>query len=169
MKTPLIKCPQRMNAQAYVEMLEANGVHTFLCWCGDNSLFQQDGAPCHTAVLTMRWFRDRGVLVLPNWPANSPDRSPIEQIWALMKRYIVQRFGMRTQLSLAQLEEAIFDAYNHIGWRTWPFVNEHQVPRPGLYRIPGSVCGRPPRRVLPAGSSGARKTNRHSASVGQQL
>ena len=42
----------------------------------------------------------------------------MEQIWAIMKRYIIQRFGMRTPLSLAQLEEAIFDAYNHIGWRT---------------------------------------------------
>ena len=118
MKTPLVKCPQRMNAQAYVEMLEANGVHTFLCWCGDNSLFQQDGAPCHTAVLTMRWFRDHGVRVLPNWPANSPDLSPIEQIWAIMKRYILQRFGMRTPLSPAQLEEAVFDAYINISWRT---------------------------------------------------
>ena len=114
MKTPLIKCPQRMNAQAYVEMLEANGVPNFLQWCGENSQIQQDGAPCHTAASTMRWFRDQGIRVLPNWPANSPDLSPVEQIWAIMKRYILQRFVMRTPLSLAQLEVAVFDAYNHI-------------------------------------------------------
>ena len=118
MKAPLIKCPQRLNAQAYVEMLEARGIHNFLHWCGDNSLFQQDGAPCHTAASTMRWFRERGVRVLQNWPANSPDLSPVEQMWAIMKRYILQRFGMRTPLSLAQLEAAVFDAYNSIGWRT---------------------------------------------------
>ena len=100
MKTRLIKCPRRLDAQAYVDMLEANGVHTFMRWCGDNSLFQQDGAPCHTAVLSLGWFRDHGVQVLPNWPANSQDLSPVEHIWAIMKRYILQRFGMRTPLTL---------------------------------------------------------------------
>ena len=118
MKTPLIKCPQRLNTEGYAAMLEANGIFAFLHWCGDTSLFQQDGAPCHTAVSTMRRLRDNGIAVLPNWPANSPDLSPVEQIWAIMKRYILQRFGMRTPLSLAQLEEAVFDAYNRIGWRT---------------------------------------------------
>ena len=93
MKTPLIKCPQRLNAQAYVEMLEARGVHNFMHWCGDTSIFQQDGAPCHTAASSLRWFRDQGVRVLPNWPANSPDLSPVEQIRAIMKRYILQRLG----------------------------------------------------------------------------
>ena len=118
MKAPLIKCPQRLNAQAYVEMLEARGIHNFLHWCGDNSLFQQDGAPCHTAASTMRWFRERGVRVLQNWPANSPDLSPVEQIWAIVKRYILQRFVMRTPLTLAQLEAGIFEAYDNLGWRT---------------------------------------------------
>ena len=118
MKTRLIKCPRRLDAQAYVGMLEENGVHTFMHWCGDSSLFQQDGAPCHTAVLSMGWFRDHGVQVLRNWPANSPDLSPVEQTLAIMKRYILQRFGMRTQLTLGQLEAAVFDAYNNINWRT---------------------------------------------------
>ena len=118
MKTPLIKCPQRLNAEAYTEMLEANGIFAFMRWCGDNSLFQQDGSPCHTAVSTMRRLHDNGICVLAGWPANSPDQSPVEQIWAIMKRYILQRFGMRTPLSLVQLEAAVFDAYNSIGWRT---------------------------------------------------
>ena len=118
MKTPLIKCPQRLNAQAYVEMLEARGVHNFMHWCGDTSIFQQDGAPCHTAASSLRWFRDQGVRVLPNWPANSPDLSPVEQIWAIVKRYIMQRFGMRTPLTLDQLEAAVFEAYTNISWRT---------------------------------------------------
>ena len=134
MKTPLIKYPQRLNTQAYVEMLETNGVHNSLHWCGENSQFQQDGAPCHTAVLTMRWFRDRGIRVLPNWPANSPDLSPVEQIWAIMKRYILQRFGMRTPLSLAQLEEAVFDAYIHISWRTIGILTMS-----AKYRVPACI------------------------------
>ena len=35
-----------------------------------------------------------------------------------MKRFILQRFGLRTPLSLQQLEEAVFDAYTHINWKT---------------------------------------------------
>ena len=117
-KTPLVKCPQRLNAEAYAGMLERNRIHTFIGECGENTVFQQDGARCHTALSTMSWFRDHGVRVLAGWPANSPDLSPVEQVWAIMKRFIIQRFGMRTPLSLQQLEEGVFDAYANIGWKT---------------------------------------------------
>ena len=44
----------------------------------------------------MQWFEGKGVAVLNGWTANSPDLSPIEQIWGITKRYIIQRYGMRT-------------------------------------------------------------------------
>ena len=66
----------------------------------------------------MSWFRDHGVRVLAGWPANSPDLSPVEQVWAIMKRFIPQRFWMRTPLTLQQLIEAVFDAYTRINWKT---------------------------------------------------
>ena len=54
----------------------------------------------------------------PQLAPNSPDLSPVEQIWSIMKRFILQRFGMRTPLSLQQLIEAVFDAYTRINWKT---------------------------------------------------
>ena len=66
----------------------------------------------------MRWWRDNGVSVLPDWPANSPDLSPVEHVWAIMKRYILERFGLKTPLSLPQLDGAVFEAYDRISWRT---------------------------------------------------
>ncbi len=48
-------------------------------------IFQQDLAPAHTVKGTKSWFNDHGVTVL-NWPANSPDLNPIENIWAIVKR-----------------------------------------------------------------------------------
>ena len=86
--------------------------------CGANAVFQQDGARCHTAVSTMRWFQSREVECLREWPANSPDLSPVEQIWGIMKRFIVQWFGMKTPLTVQQLNDAVFEAYNTINWRT---------------------------------------------------
>ncbi len=48
-------------------------------------IFQQDLAPAHTAKSTKSWLNDHGVSVL-DWPANSPDLNPIENIWGIVKR-----------------------------------------------------------------------------------
>ncbi len=45
-------------------------------------ILQQDLAPAHTAK---SWLNDHGVGVL-DWPANSPDLNPIENIWGFVKR-----------------------------------------------------------------------------------
>ncbi len=47
-------------------------------------IFQQDLAPAHTAKGTKSWFNDHDVTVL-NWPANSPDLKPKENL-AIVKR-----------------------------------------------------------------------------------
>ncbi len=54
--------------------------------------FQQDNAKPHTAAITTAWFRSRRVQVL-NWPACSPDISPIENIWHIIKWKISKRWS----------------------------------------------------------------------------
>ncbi len=48
-------------------------------------IFQQDLAPAHTAKSTKSWLNDHGVSVL-DWPANSPDLNPVENLWSIVKR-----------------------------------------------------------------------------------
>ncbi len=48
-------------------------------------IFQQDLAPAHTTKTTKSWFNDHGVGVL-DWPANSPDLNPVENLWGIVKK-----------------------------------------------------------------------------------
>ncbi len=48
-------------------------------------IFQQDLAPAHSAKSPKSWLNDHGVSVL-DWPANSPDLNPRENIWDIVKR-----------------------------------------------------------------------------------
>ncbi len=50
-------------------------------------IFQQDLAPAHTAKSTKSWLNNIGVGVL-DWPANSPELNPIENIWGIVKRKV---------------------------------------------------------------------------------
>ncbi len=42
-------------------------------------IFQQDLPPAHTVKSTKSWVNDHGVGVL-DWPANSPDLNPIDNL-----------------------------------------------------------------------------------------
>lgn len=92
---------QMMNQNNYLELLS-----DYLPSCFDEcsaEVFQQDGAPCHTAKSVKQWLCDCEVDFIKDWPSNSPDLSPIENLWAIMKR----RLQGKDTSTLAKLEAAI--------------------------------------------------------------
>ena len=83
---PLCFLRSRVNAAVYQEVLEHFMLPAADQLYGDaDFIFQQDLAPAHSAKATSTWFKDHGIPVL-NWPANSPDLSPIENLWGIVKR-----------------------------------------------------------------------------------
>ena len=47
--------------------------------------FQHDHAPSHNSKLIKNFTQENNVNIL-DWPVNSPDLNPIENLWSLVKR-----------------------------------------------------------------------------------
>ena len=88
-KSDLIVCPQRMNKDGYIEMLEKNHVFAkyrkFLKVNGQRNCiwFQQDNARPHVAATP--YLKRKFKLHVIKWPAYSCDMSPIEQLRSILK------------------------------------------------------------------------------------
>ena len=71
-------------------------------------IFLQDEAPCYTAKSIKNLLSSQKIPLL-DWPGNSPDLNPIENVWELLKRKIsTEKVKNRTQL----IEKVIWH-WNH--------------------------------------------------------
>uniref|UniRef100_A0AAY4AR81 Tc1-like transposase DDE domain-containing protein n=1 Tax=Denticeps clupeoides TaxID=299321 RepID=A0AAY4AR81_9TELE len=76
---------------------------------GRPCIFQQDNARPHSASITTSWLCRRRIRVL-KWPVCSPDLSPRENIWRIIKRKVRQR----RPKTIEQLEACIRQEWESI-------------------------------------------------------
>jgi transposase len=107
-KTSLFCFRDNMTGPLYVDIVrkhlpEANRM------LGRNWRLQQDNDPKHTSHVAKE-FLQANVPSVMDWPSNSPDLNPIENMWAIVKRSV----EMRQPKNIAELERFMVEEWDNI-------------------------------------------------------
>jgi transposase len=105
-----------MNSVKYIETLD-NNLWKVVAKHFRNTpyLFQDDNAPCHRSRIVEEW-KGQNKLTQLNWLEQSPDLTPIENVWLLTKNQIKNRLylirnieDLKSELLRAWLQVQLVD------------------------------------------------------------
>jgi len=81
-----------MNGEKYVHLLKSKlelnmRVH-------NRNIFMHDGTPCHRSEVVKNFLEQERIQRL-EWPRNSPDLNPIENLWNFTKKKVSEKHSSR--------------------------------------------------------------------------
>lgn len=109
-KSKLFFVDKTLNSEGYQRILKSHVLpYVRKYFKKSEYIFQQDNAPCHNSASTKAFMRQKGINTM-EWPANSADLNPIENIWGIMKVKISQR----NPKNVEELKQFIQEEWNNI-------------------------------------------------------
>ncbi len=110
-KTRLVIIRGNINSVRYINEILTPVVLPHLTQMGRNVTYQDDNARPHRANI-VNAFHQRNNINHLEWPANSPDMSPIEHCWDVLERRVRPR--LRPASTLADLERFLREEWDAI-------------------------------------------------------
>jgi len=107
-KTSLYCFSEIMDAAFYVDILRRQ-LPEIEDLFGDEWRFQQDNDPKHTSRLAKNFLQDNMPEVI-DWPSNSPDLNPIENLWSIVKRNVEKKMLK----NISDLQHFMIEEWNDI-------------------------------------------------------
>ena len=73
-------------------------------------IFQEDNEPKHRSHLCTCWKAENGITNL-DWPSQSPDANPIENVWSVVKRMLAGRRAFTLKQISRRIKEKVPGQY----------------------------------------------------------
>lgn len=96
-----------LNAERYLDLYD--NLEECYDKCKAEALMQH-GTPCHRSKPVNEWLENRALNLFQDWPANSPNLNPTENVWSLMKRKLREK----DTSSIPKLKAALLAAWNNM-------------------------------------------------------
>lgn len=106
---PLVKIEGTMDKFVYLDILKNKMEPYSFESLPVNWIFMHDNDPKHTAAVVKTWLSQEKIPLL-DWPAQSPDLNPIENLWNDVKTIV----GQKKIKNLDELWEGVQEAWNSI-------------------------------------------------------
>lgn len=116
----------KVNADYYLTNLIPKLIEDATALMPSGFIFQQDGAPAHTARATQNWLRGNcdDFIAKDEWPPNSPDLNPLDyHVWgAMLEAY--QKLDKKPS-TIAELRTTLQKIWNDLPQKTVAKAVQH--------------------------------------------